>query len=168
MKEMPPRAGLLTTTVAVLSLTIGILLLVYAAISRITAADFLARGEIHQATVSSAETRGLRFGGWIVSVSFWDRSGDALPPGRLVMTKVTDLVPLSGVGQPGTEIGIRWIRDSDPPRIAPEVSLHESTRPWEQRLSSGALIFAAGVAAALVAKFQIIRARESRPRFHPS
>jgi len=168
MKEMPPRAGLLTTTVAVLSLTIGILLLVYAAISRITAADFLARGEIHKATVSSAETRGLRFGGWIVSVRFWDRSGDALPPGRLVMTKMTDLVPLSGVGQTGTEIEIRWIRDSNPPRIAPETSLHESSRPWEQHLSSGALIFAAGVIAALIAKFQIIRARESRPRFHSS
>ncbi len=166
--EEPSRSGLSATTVAVLLLTLGVILLVYAAVSRVTAADFLARGEVQQATVVSAEAKGLRFGGWTVRIRFWDRSGEAPPPGRLVMTEITDLLAFSGAGESGDEIRIRWIRESDPPRIAPEASLHESTRPWEQRFSPGAVLLAGGMIASLIAKIQRIRARESRPRFHPS
>lgn len=168
MKEVTYRAGLLTTAATALFFTLGIILLVYAAISRIAAVDFLAQGEMHEATIASAEARGLRFGGWKVSVRFWDRSGSAASPGRLVITDITDLLPLSGVGEPGKEIQIRWIMESDPPRIAPEASLHESSRPWEQRFSVGAILVAAGVIASLFGEVQRIRALESRPRAHES
>lgn len=168
MNAVPSRAGLSATTVAVLLLTLGVILLAYAAVSRVIAADFLVRGEVQEATIVSVEAKGLRFGGWTIGIRFWDRSGKAAPPGRLIMSEITDLLPLSGAGEPGKEIQIRWIRDSDPPRIAPEASLHESTRPWEQRFSTGTVLVAGGMIASLLAKIQRVRASESRPRFHPS
>ena len=88
-----------------------------------------------------------------MTVTFWDRPDGAPPPGKLIMTSVTDLLPLSGIGKKvGDELKIRWIPGSDPPQVAPEASLHDTTRPWEQRFAVGIGVLAAGAIAVSLAR----------------
>ncbi|MBP6783709.1 MAG: hypothetical protein KA152_07975 [Verrucomicrobiales bacterium] len=153
--QIAARLRLLMLIAAAMLPTLGVILLIYAACCRGSAAEFLARGEIHDATVSSITSRKQRHGGWEVTVGFWDRSGGVPPPGKLITAVVSDLLPLSGVDKkPGSDLRIRWIRDSNPPRVAPEASLHDTTRPWEQGFTTGGLLLATGTVVALLAKKQ--------------